>query len=404
MVKRLKRKFILVAMTSVFCVLAAILIALNAVNYTKIARDADGVLNILYQNDGRFPLPHVGEYSGAGFKMSEETPYETRYFTVKFVENGTIIIDVKNIAAVTAEGAAELAKNVASSKKTSGYSGSYRYLSADDGRFVLFVDCTRQINTANEFLVAGLIISGVGLLAVFVLCLLLSGLAVKPIAAGYERQKRFITDAGHELKTPLTIISANNELIEMSLGETQETRGIAKQVEKMTAMVKNLTLLAKISETNALPNKCDFSLSGALLDTADIFRPSLEAGGRTFNECIAEDMCINGDEQLIRRVFSIIFDNAAKYARSYINLNAFKEGRNVVIELENDADGITDGKLDCCFERFYRGEYARASTVGGNGIGLSAAKAIIDMHGGEITALGLSGAFKIKISLKAHSV
>lgn len=395
-------------MTSVFCVLAAILIALNAVNYIKIARDADGVLNLLYQNGGRFPLPHVGEYSdtlsNASFSISEETPYETRYFTVRFVENGAIISDVKNIAAIGAEAAVELAQNVANSKKTSGYSGFYRYLSADDGHFVLFVDCTRQITTANEFLVAGLIISGIGLLAVFILCLLLSGLAVRPIAEGYERQKRFITDAGHELKTPLTIISANNELVEMSFGETQETRGIAKQVERMNAMVKNLTLLAKIGETNALPEKCEFSLSGALLDTADIFRPSLEAGGRTFNKCVADDMRINGDEQLIRRVFSIIFDNAAKYARLYINLNAFKEGRNVVIELENDADGIKDGKLDCCFERFYRGEYARASSVGGNGIGLSAAKAIIDMHGGEITASGLSGAFKIKITLKAHSV
>lgn len=408
MVKRLKRKFILVAMSAVFCVLFAILFALNAVNYAKIARDADGVLNILYQNGGKFPIPLAENYSedknGAAvtaskFKISEETPYETRYFTVRFSDSA-VIIDVNNVAAVTAEKALELAKSVAESGKNSGYAGVYRYLSEQNGRFILFVDCTRQINTANEFLVSGLIISGVGLLAVFVLCVALSGLAVKPVAESYERQKRFITDAGHELKTPLTVISANNELIEMTYGETQETRAVAKQIEKMNAMVKNLTLLAKLSETRNAINKREFSLSGALNDCAEIFTPSLSAEGKIFAKNVAEDMLVNGDEELIRRVFCIIFDNAAKYARSYINLNAFREGRFAVIELENDALGIKNGNLSRCFERFYRGEYARASSAGGNGIGLSAAKAIIEMHGGEITAEGKNDVFKIKITLK----
>lgn len=125
MVKRLKRKFILVAMSAVFCVLFAILFALNAVNYAKIARDADGVLNILYQNGGKFPIPLAENYSedkngaevtASRLKISEETPYETRYFTVRFSDSA-VIIDVNNVAAVTAEKALELAKSVAESGK-----------------------------------------------------------------------------------------------------------------------------------------------------------------------------------------------------------------------------------------------------------------------------------------------
>ncbi len=419
MIKKLRRKFIVIAMLSLFCVLAIIMTAINVINYTKITTYADDVLAVLYSNDGRFPMPDnqmqptpeepvQGEQPNAPqepFKpshgMNEETPYETRYFTVRY-EVDEIKTDVRNIAAVSSEEAISLADKVIEKGKSKGYMRVYRYLKADDDSIVIFVDCARQKETANNFLKASLLISGIGIAAVFILVFIISKFAVKPIAESYEKQKRFITDASHELKTPLTIISANNELIELTAGETQASQAISKQVVRMTAMVKNLTALARLDETDKLVQRSDFSLSDTLIDMTALFRPSIESGNRTLNKDTAKDLTVNGDETLIRQALSIILENAVKYAKTYVNLKAYLAGKNVTIEFSNDADNVTEGNLDRCFERFYRTDEARASTVAGNGIGLSIAKSIVELHGGTITATGLpNNVFEIKLNLKA---
>lgn len=430
MIKKLRRKFILVTMLSVFCVLAVIMTAINAVNYGKVASYADSVLDVLYEGGGKFqssaqPMPGDG-----GIKpdekpddddeiddhdddddddderkpmpgMNRETPYETRYFTVKFGETGAVA-DVGSIAAVSGERAVKLAAQAAAKRADRGYIGIYRYYVADDGAFVLFVDCARQKDTADTFLITSLWISGAGLVAVFVLILFLSKLAVRPIAESYEKQKRFITDASHELKTPLTIISANNELAELTGGETQYTATISAQVDRMTAMVKNLTALARLDETEKLQQKTEFSLSDALSGTADSFRAAIEKGGRAFSVEVADDLATTGDETLMRQAFSIILENASKYALTKVKLSAVRAGKNIVVECENDADGIVLGDLNRCFERFYRSSEARASEIHGNGVGLSIAKSIVELHGGEVTAFGKdNGIFVIRMTLRS---
>lgn len=418
MLKRLKRKFILVAMLSVFCVLAVIMLAVNVVNFTKISDYADGVLNVLQKNDGVFPKPFMGEPSGdlpeadrfekvdkKSFNgMNEETPYETRYFTVRFLGSKIVMIDVNNVAAISKDSAKSMAENAVSGGNERGYDGNYRYLVAESGNFVLFMDCSRQLETAKSFLYASLIISAIGLVAVFVLCLIFSGAAVKPIAESYEKQKQFITDAGHELKTPLTIISANNELTELSMGQTQETQNISKQIERMTAMVKNLTLLAKIDEVGNRPESVKFSLTDALFDLCESFKTPIKEGERNFTYNIGDELFICADEALIRTAISSTLENAAKYAKTNVELNAFKQGKNAIIELKNDADGIKDGNLNAYFERFYRSESARASGLNGNGIGLSVAKAAVELYGGNICAFGENSVFKIKITFPLASV
>ncbi|MGN0795840.1 MAG: sensor histidine kinase [Christensenellales bacterium] len=415
MLKKLQRKFILIAMLSVFGVLAVIMAALNIVNYVEIQTYADNLLNVLYENGGTFSpfrangteredppsQSDSGRPTAPSHGMNEETPYETRYFTVRY-SDGVTTIDVENIAAVSSERAAELAKQAIDGGKTKGYIDIYRYLVADDGTFVLFVDCAKQKQTANSFLEASLLISGVGLVAVFILVLLLSKRAVKPIAESYEKQKRFITDASHELKTPLTIISANNELTELTTGETQATQVISKQVARMTSMVKNLTVLARLDETDTLLQKADFSLSETLTDISALFIPAIENSGKTFDKQIESDLFVCGDEKQLRQALSIVFDNATKYAKSNISLKAKRDGKRINLILENDADSVKEGNLDRCFERFYRTDEARASSVSGNGIGLSIAKSIIDLHGGKISAKGLKdNVFCVEIILPA---
>lgn len=413
MIGKLRRKFILIAMLSVIGVLAIIMTAVNIMNYSEVVTYADNVLDVLYERDGRFLLPDddvlTKDEQGSMRQplkpprkgMSEETPYETRYFTVRY-ENSATVSDVRNIAAVSSDEAKILADEAIASGKTRGFLGVYRFLVADEGSFVLFVDCAKQRETASSFLTSSLLISAIGIAAVFVLVLLLSKHAVKPIAESYERQKRFITDASHELKTPLTIISANNEITELTVGESRATRAISKQVARMTAMVKNLTTLAKLDETERPAQRVDFSLTDTLIDLCALFRPAVESGGRLFEEQIDKDLTVRGDETLLRQAFSILFDNAAKYARTRVSLSAEKTDRNITVILQNDADNIGKGNLDRCFERFYRTDEARASCVSGNGIGLSIAKSIVELHGGSICAEGFpDNIFRITVVLHA---
>lgn len=427
MIKKLRAKFILVTMLSVFCVLAVIMTAINVVNYGKVASYADSVLDVLYAGGGSFqnsaqPVPggetkpddNLDEKTDDDDDddddddeskpipgMNRETPYETRYFTVKFGDTGAVA-DVGSIAAVSGERAVKLAAQAANKRTNRGYIGIYRYYVADDGQFVLFVDCARQKDTADTFFATSMWISGVGLVAVFVLILFLSKLAVRPIAESYEKQKRFITDASHELKTPLTIISANNELTELTDGETQYTAAIAAQVERMTAMVKNLTALARLDETEKLSQKTEFSLSEALSGTVDSFRAAIGKDGRTLSTDIDDGLKICGDETLVRQAFSIVLENAAKYAISRVTLTAKRVGKNAVIECANDADGVKAGDMNRCFERFYRSDEARASKVHGNGVGLSIAKSIVELHDGKVSAYGSAdGVFTIRMTFKS---
>lgn len=430
MIKKLRRKFIIVTMISVSLVLTVIMSAVNVVNRAKISSYADNVLNVLYENGGTFSLPEPSAPPGNNDVpdtgetlrsaddnrpeepenrkdppkkpdgMNEETPYETRYFTVRFTDTETKT-DVNNIAAVGEEKAVSLAEEAIGKHKTNGYIGIYRYLVADDGSFVLFVDCARQIDTAENFLYASLGISAAGLLAVFVFSLFFSSLAVKPIAESYEKQKRFVTDASHELKTPLTIISANNELSELSYGETQESRNIDKQVKRMTAMVKNLTALSRLDEKEKLTEKTDVSITDTLKDMVEMFRPSLEKDNRTFHADIGENCTTRGDEALLRQAFSTIFENAAKYALTKTELSVSLSKNDVTIVLKNDAADLPQGNLDRCFERFFRSEGARASAVPGDGIELSVVKAIVSLHGGTVHARGeAGGVFAVSVTLR----
>lgn len=442
MIKRLRRKFIFTAMLSVILVLVILMATINISNFAKNASYADNLLDILYQNDGGFPdnnnggdVPtdtpkntesdtgttesETGTNSGTNVSnapvtpdgttkndsenpnppkdMNAETPYETRFFTVKYTD-GNAVANIKSVASITSSQAIELADKVVKKGSKRGYVGVYRYLLADGNTFVLFVDCSRLQETAKNFLKYSLIFSSVGLVAVAIMVVIFSHKAVKPIAESYEKQKRFITDASHELKTPLTIISANNEITEMATGETKSTKCISAQVERMTAMIKNLTALARLDEKDDIEKKVAFSATDDLTDITESFRPIIENAGKTLS-VDAEEVFIKGDEGLFRQAISVVCENACKYSLTMVDIKMKKIGKNAVITIQNDADHIENGNLDKCFERFYRTDEARASTVYGSGIGLSIAKAVVVKHGGTISATGLDGFFMITITL-----
>lgn len=396
MINKLRKRFILIATLAVVIVIGILLAVINIINYSRVSEDADHLLNILSTNDGSFG----GDKFNPRKDFGPETPYETRYFTVKYYSNGNIVTNIESIYAVgDIETAINLSNMALSKGKEKGYIESYRYLvSYNSNRtLVVFVDCSKLLDAANDFLRISIAVSLIATFLVFILVLLLSKKAIEPTTKSYEKQKRFITDAGHELKTPLTIISANNELIEMENGESEYTLAIAKQINRMNMMVKNLSTLARLDEADRLALVKEFSLTDTFFDIYNNFKTMLESK-YIVNLDIEEDILFSGDENLIRQLLTILFDNCNKYALTKIDIKVYKTNKiNIIIT--NDALNIENKDLKQVFERFYRSVEARGANIEGSGIGLSVAKDIVYLHKGQIEASGVNNMFQIKITL-----
>ena len=327
--------------------------------------------------------------------MSPETPFETRYFTVKLDTDGTVTyIDIAKVVAVDEALAAKYAKDVLSGGKSVGYISTYRFMMEDtkDGRICVFIDAYRELESARFFLISSLIITAAGILMVFLLVVLLSEAALKPIIESYEKQKRFITDAGHEMKTPLTVISANAEVIEMENGESQWISGIKSQVSKLASLTEKLVILSKMEEGAKLEMN-EFSLSEAIYDTCDQYKSIAMSEGVAFNVAISENVTALGNEGEIRRCATLLLDNAFRYVSSggTVDVRVQKLANGAELKISNSTDGVEKGSLDRWFDRFYRTDLSRNSATGGSGIGLSVVKAIVNAHGGTVKASSPDG-------------
>ncbi len=403
MIKKLRIKLIGIAMLSVAVVLATIFTAVNIMNFAYIANDADNLTQTIFirslviepHGSERPEEPNGGRFS---VEPDKKPPAETRYFVVTV--SGSEFSYNLDFSDTEKENATQMALGVLGKKNKVGYYGNYRYRKVDvlSMTVIVFLDRSQQLSTAETFLVYSIIIALVGLLIIFAAIVALSSKIVKPIADNYEKQRMFITDAGHELKTPLTIISANNELIALEYGENDSTRAIEKQVERMNSLVKNLTALAKIEEGGLLV-KNEFSLSGAFKEVAENYEAVFEKRGISVEIIADEEVNFVGDENLFRQLFAILFDNVAKYSVSEAKATLKKVGGKIRINVQNDAACVKDGDMKEVFERFYRSAESRASGVEGSGIGLSAAREIVALHGGKISACGKDGKFNIDVNL-----
>ncbi|MFA6867095.1 MAG: HAMP domain-containing sensor histidine kinase [Clostridia bacterium] len=407
MIKKIQKQFIIIAMVAIFSVLAIIMVTINVINYDKVGEFADTVLDSLSSNNGEFgtPPPQGEESVRPPMEngMTNETPFETRFFTVKYNLDGEIVnVNVSKIFSINEEQAEEYANNVTSGNKDKGYNNFYRYkvTEKEDGKLVIFVDCTRGLTNANQFLQTSIIISIAGLLCVFLLVLFFSKKAMAPIIKSYEKQKHFITDSSHELKTPLTIISANNEITELESGETDCTKSIARQVTRMTSMVKSLTALSKIDEQEALEEKEKFNFSDAVLDVYAQFENIARTQQKILTKKVEENIEYVGDEKIIRQLVNVLLDNAVKYSFNKINVELARVKNHIELKVTNNTNGIEEGNLNKYFDRFYRSDEMRASAIEGNGIGLSIVKEIVELHKGKISAYSEDGEiFVIKIIL-----
>lgn len=406
MIHTLRKKLIGATMLTLLLVLLIILGAVNIISFRKTVMDADRILLLLSENQGAFPkqlFPGKESIRDSQRKQREahpddrlffspETPYESRFFSVTVDEMGSpVFTDTANIAAIDSQTAEEYASAALDSQKPMGFLGDYRYLVSrqDDTTQIIFLDCGRSLASFKTTLLASFGMAGAGLLGVFLLLLVVSGRIVKPLAESYEKQRQFITDAGHEIKTPLTIISADADLLELEYGENEWLMDIRRQAQRLTDLTKDLIYLSRMDEEKPAVQFVEFPVSDVVEETAQSFQALATRQGRNLELRIQSMLSLEGSEKDIRQLTSILLDNALKYSPqgTDIALTLEKDTKFIRLSVRNAIDQpMSKETLGRLFDRFYRVDSSRNSSTGGYGLGLAIASGIVNAHKGKIRA------------------
>ena len=449
MFKSLRQRFMLMSMIAVFVVLFVITGLINVLNYINVVNEADTLLEVLVSNEGQFPgstedeqqapvseaspaeedgdFDHMFSESDSSVietpsekdsssvpdssprdsekkepkepsddkfsqNMSPETRFESRYFMTVFNDDGDcVFIKLDHIAAVDEDTAESYATRIYQSSKSSGFIKYYRYnvsLNSNNETMIIFLDCNRMLINFRSFLKISIVVALAGFFSIMLLIFLFSGRIIRPVQESYEKQKRFITDAGHELKTPLTIIDADITVLELESGESEWIDDVRIQTSRLAQLTNDLVFLSKMDEEQAALNMIDFPISDIVSEYAQSFRALAITEDKNFSADIEPMLEYFGDTKAIRKLISILLDNALKYSPSGgdVSISLHKLPKHLELKVANSTEYLKQEEIEHLFDRFYRTDQSRNSTTGGYGLGLSIAKAVVQSHKGKIAA------------------
>ncbi len=410
MIRKLRKKFILIASGAILIILVVVMVSINLVTYVSTITEIDSILEFILDNDGQMPTDfHHNE--NFLFRANEELPYETRYFSMILDSTGTLVMtDYEHIASVSSDNFLPfilygLKRNKGRIEDSDGIyffqkkqisqedlAESYPDMELTDSVYILivFMDGTNRIyrfrNMQLFFILSGVFC----FIMFFILVSVFSNKAIQPTIEAYEKQKRFITDAGHELKTPLAIISANTEVIEAMDGKSEWTESILNQVKRLSGLVNDLITLARLEEAAERDDVSteEIAFSAKVKEVAEAFRPVLTQQGKQFSDEIAENINIKGNLKSVHELISILVDNAVKYCDDSGTVSVVLSARKkyAVLTVTNDYKDGENVDYTKFFDRFYREDSSRNSAKSGYGIGLSMAENIVNLHKGKISA------------------
>ena len=405
MIQRLRKRFIRIAMLSVALVLLALTLIVNIANFVSTNRDINDMLGLICEGpDPGAPAgkPQSGPDAVRSMQQPQEPPkgpfnqetqYSMRYFTLTLDTDGTVTDgDFTHIASVTQQSAdAYTAAALRHGEGYGFYSSSFKFLvtARENGQYqAIFLDCYQQLRAVRTLAVWSGVSYAVCIALVYVLVVLLSRRAIDPVVQASERQKQFITDAGHELKTPITVIGTSLKVLELEVGQQKWIDKARAQTEKLRELAQALITLCKYDEQTTLLHPQPFAVGEAVQDTAESFEELAQAKGCTIQVSAPPECSFCGDEAAVRQLVSILLDNAVKYAAPDTEIRVALEPlrRGVRLTVENECVQPPDGPLDRLFDRFYRPDASRTAATGGFGIGLSIAKSIAEAHHGTTRA------------------
>lgn len=400
MIKALQRKFVITAMIAITVLLFSLVGVINILNYVQIRQQSSHTLSLLASNDGMFPkLDNRGDHpidpprNFLSPPLDENTALSTRYFIVRTDPQDQVrFVDVEHIASVSQDDAIQYASQVLASGLEQGKVDQFHYQivssQAGPGKTLVFLDSSDQFYSIFRVLIISLLAFLLCWALMLLLVLLLSKRAIKPVAASLEKQKQFVTNAGHEIKTPLAIIMSNTDAMELHQEPSKWSSNIRAQTMRLNGLMQNLLLLAKMDEASVKLTFSDFDLSQLVQESVASYVEPAAIRSIRLDALIHPDITIHSNRDHAVQLVSILLDNAVKYADDggHIVVSLQRpEAKRVVLQVKNTCEHLPDVPPDRLFDRFYRDDAARTQKNGGYGIGLSMAQAIVDALGGNIS-------------------
>lgn len=443
MVKKLRHRFIAVTILSVFCTIALLTIIINGISYQNVLDRSDWTLSVLAANHGTFPESllikerhNSVEVSGSGDVKEKSTiivqkkrrfsklnpnddsndrsyifriqldnkartsaqPFETRYFSVLTNSDGTLReVDSSQLLAVNKDALESIQKKAEQKLSKDGkcaFIEDFRCtrVTGKNGTRYIYLDCSRSLDNFRAFRNVSILVCLIGVTIISALITFFSGKILRPVAESYEKQQRFITDAGHEIRTPLTIINADVSVLEMEQegDETNEwLEDIRQQTRRLSNLTEELVYLTRMEEVQKTSvNMKRLNFSKIVGGVAHSFESRALVSEKKYDCSVSEDLFLRGDESALRKLVSILLDNAFKYSSDSgdIRLRFYRQGKSIFLTVSNSVDEIPKDSIPHLFDRFYRADSSRNSETGGHGIGLSIARAVVRAHGGKIVA------------------
>ena len=348
----------------------------------------------------------AAKQEAAELRNSAMNQYSGRLTVVSFASDNSTQVAMSDSNMLSQDEALDIAEQILKFEAQFGDFDEYRYRvsSDDDGKWVYFLDCSTELASQKSLLNASIGIGLGGLLLTGLFVYWMSKKAVVPLKESMDLQKRFITDAGHELKTPLAVIGTNMDILEMDTGENEWVHGTKKQVSRLRMLVSNLISLSKLEEMQEDIQFQQVDLSKAAEECVETLRSQAKINDKNIDSEIESGITASGDTTMIGQLFTILCDNAVKYSTGDIDVRLHLSGKRPIFETENNWDhSLSSDELDKLFDRFYRGDSSRSNSDGkyGYGLGLSIAKALAEKNHAQLTAEETSeGRIRFKIVFK----
>ena len=385
MFDKLQRKFIKIISLAILLVNIFLCVIALGTNYLSLKNNEEETLKEIYKNEGKMPFDD---------KHDREAYYTTRYFVLRFNENGDIsLADLSNVSAVKEEDLNKYVDFVLNSKSNYGLKNNYRFYkdrTGEDRYIAVFLDVSKDLEQFKKSSFYVLVSAFVCTTIVIVVSVLCSKRAVWPYLENQRKQKEFITDASHELKTPIASLKSSLEVLRSENGDNKWLNIALRQTDRLALLVNELVKLNKLDESMYDLKKEDFNLSNMLREIELDFNELASIKGLEFKADIEDNLVYRGNEELIKQLVFILLDNALKYGKNDrpIELSLKKYKKDYLLSCINSCDNLNDD-LDRLFDRFYRSDKSHNSKTGGFGIGLALAKNICEAHNGDIRAIKL---------------
>lgn len=412
MIRALRRRFILGAMLALAILLLVMNCGVIAGSYLQMERRLDQTLERVMENPepGARPEPPMenpreprDKIPLFGYELPAHGQQEA-YCLVRVDSSGSMDVDARGVAEVDEAALQQVVSEILSSDAEKGKADMYKFAlrrTEDGGALVVLLDNSAALQAMMNMLRPMMIVNALGLVGMFLILLPLSKRMVRSYAVNIEKQKQFITNAGHEIKTPVAIIQSNIDAMELIQGENKWSRNIRGQVARLRTLLNELLELARLDEGRVERKWTQLELGALVSEELEADRERCAA--RELHVCSEIDaaVCLRGDAKGIQQLMRVLVDNAVQYtdAGGWIEVRLEKNGRRARLTLRNSVSQLPDCPPERLFERFYRGDSARTQGAAGCGVGLSAALSIVEAHKGRI-ALTYEDAHTVRVSVE----